>query len=215
MESLFKYKSYEIVYAELSEKVTVSKKYLLLKKSFSEKVAVRKYPLHKRTCSEYIYSEEKAPPKQHLCWKSNYLQDVVDQKKKYQEIVICYQEVVERSSCLKGLVSFQCNQCYSENIAASIRNLRHSDWCSEIRWRKWKSKCLQLLFYKIQIIAIAIPDFGVSTAILNPIDIFRRLRKLNFGLLRGHDKSPRITAILLKGQAQGDNIFTFYTYFLK
>ena len=31
-----------------------------------------------------------------------------------------------------------------------------------------------------------IPDFGVSTAILNPAEIFRRWCKLNFGLLRGH-----------------------------
>ena len=28
------------------------------------------------------------------------------------------------------------------------------------------------------------PDFGVSMAILNPVDIFRRWCRLNFGLLR-------------------------------
>ena len=43
-----------------------------------------------------------------------------------------------------------------------------------------------------------IPDFGVSMAILNPVDIFRRLCKLNFGLLQGHVNSHHITAILLK-----------------
>ena len=42
-------------------------------------------------------------------------------------------------------------------------------------------------------------DFGVSTAILNPVDIFRRWCKLRFGLLRRHVKSRRMTAILLKG----------------
>ena len=44
-----------------------------------------------------------------------------------------------------------------------------------------------------------IPDFGVSTAILNPVETFRRWCKLNFGLLRGHVKSHHFTAILLKG----------------
>ena len=45
-----------------------------------------------------------------------------------------------------------------------------------------------------------IPDFWVvSTTILNPVDIFRRWCKLNFGLLWGHVKSHHITAILLKG----------------
>ena len=47
--------------------------------------------------------------------------------------------------------------------------------------------------------AIAIPDFGVSTVILNPAEIFRRWCKLNIGLLRGHVKSRHFTAILLKG----------------
>ena len=46
---------------------------------------------------------------------------------------------------------------------------------------------------------LTIPDFGVSAAILNPVDIFRRWCKLNFGLLRGHVKSRHITAISLKG----------------
>ena len=40
MESLFKYKCYETGYAELSEKVAVTKKFLLLKKLNFEKVAV-------------------------------------------------------------------------------------------------------------------------------------------------------------------------------
>ena len=37
-----------------------------------------------------------------------------------------------------------------------------------------------------------IPDFGVSKAILNPADTFRRWCKLNFGLLRGHVKSRQL-----------------------
>ena len=44
-----------------------------------------------------------------------------------------------------------------------------------------------------------IPDFGVSTAILNPTEIFRKWYKLNFGLARGYVKSRYFTAILLKG----------------
>ena len=43
-----------------------------------------------------------------------------------------------------------------------------------------------------------IPDFGVTTTILNPVDIFRRWCKLKFGLLRGHVKSRHVTAVLLK-----------------
>ena len=34
-------------------------------------------------------------------------------------------------------------------------------------------------------ILISIPNSGVGTAILNPVDIFRMWRKLNFGPLRG------------------------------
>ena len=52
MGSLFKYKCYEIGYA-LLEKVTVLKKYLLLKSSSSGKVAVwKKYLLRKSTYSD-------------------------------------------------------------------------------------------------------------------------------------------------------------------
>ena len=36
--------------------------------------------------------------------------------------------------------------------------------------------------------SIRIPDSGIGTVILNPVDIFRRWCKLNFGLLRGHVK---------------------------
>ena len=69
------YKCFENVYTKLSEKVTVFKKYLLLKK----------FVFWKSSCSEevrslikymfwvIIYSEEKAPPKQQLYWKRNYL----------------------------------------------------------------------------------------------------------------------------------------------
>ena len=64
MESLFKFKYYENGYAELSEKVNFSKKYLW-KGSSCEKVAVQ----NKRASKKYIlwiitYSGEKAPPKQ-------------------------------------------------------------------------------------------------------------------------------------------------------
>ena len=40
----------------------------------------------------------------------------------------------------------------------------------------------------------AIPDFGVSTTILNPVDIFRRWYKFKFGLLRGHVESRHFAA---------------------
>ena len=46
---------------------------------------------------------------------------------------------------------------------------------------------------------LIIPDFGASTAILNPVEIFRKWCQLNFELLRGHVKSRHFTAILLKG----------------
>ena len=46
---------------------------------------------------------------------------------------------------------------------------------------------------------ILIPDFGVSTAILDPVDIFRKWCKLSFGLFRDHVKSRHLIAISLKG----------------
>ena len=50
MKSLFKYKCYEIGYAELSEKVTVFKKYLLLKKFlfFWKSSCLEKVPTSKK-----------------------------------------------------------------------------------------------------------------------------------------------------------------------
>ena len=48
------------------------------------------------------------------------------------------------------------------------------------------------------LILIALPDFGVTTAILNIVYIFCRRWKLNFGLLGGHVKSRHFTAVLLK-----------------
>ena len=36
---------------------------------------------------------------------------------------------------------------------------------------------------------MSIPNFGVSTTILNSVDIFRRWCKLNFGPLQSQDKS--------------------------
>ena len=84
MESYFKCKCYEIGYAKLLGKVTDFKKYLVLKKLFfwkgsspEEVPASKKYMLWIIT-----YSGETFPPKQLLCWKSIYLQEVVDQKKR-------------------------------------------------------------------------------------------------------------------------------------
>ena len=54
------------------------------------------------------------------------------------------------------------------------------------------------------------PDYGVTTAILNIIDISRRLCKLNFGPLQGHVKSCHF-----RQETRGGNIFTFYTNFLE
>ena len=42
------------------------------------------------------------------------------------------------------------------------------------------------------------PDFRLSTTILNPLEIFLRWCKLNFGLLQGHVKSYHFTPFLLK-----------------
>ena len=55
---------------------------------------------------------------------------------------------------------------------------------------------------------LAISDFGVSIAILNPVDIFRRWCKLKFGLLRGHIKSLHFHFT--------ENIYAkrYYSYFL-
>ena len=53
MESLFKFKCYEIVYAELSKKVTFSRNTCLRKGSSSEEVAVQnKHCLEKSAYSE-------------------------------------------------------------------------------------------------------------------------------------------------------------------
>ena len=64
MESLFKNKCYEIVYAELSEKVTIFNKYLLLKSFIFWKVvpALKTYMFWIIT-----YSWEKVPPTQSIC----------------------------------------------------------------------------------------------------------------------------------------------------
>ena len=44
----------------------------------------------------------------------------------------------------------------------------------------------------------SVPDFGVGTAILNPVDIFCRWCKSNFGLQRGHVKSFRFKSAKLR-----------------
>ena len=66
MESLSKYKGYEIVYAELSEKVTVYKKYLLLRKFFFWKSSCSEKGPASKKCMFWIitYSGEKTPMKQ-------------------------------------------------------------------------------------------------------------------------------------------------------
>ena len=64
MESLFKYKCYEIGYAELSEKMTFFKKYLPLKRfQFSEKVAVQiKHRFEKvYTLNNYLFWRKSSP----------------------------------------------------------------------------------------------------------------------------------------------------------
>ena len=65
------------------KKVTVFKKYLLLKKFFFWKSSSSKeVPALKRNMFWiFTYSEEKAHPKQLLCWKGNCLQEIADQKK--------------------------------------------------------------------------------------------------------------------------------------
>ena len=55
------------------------------------------------------------------------------------------------------------------------------------------------------------PNFGVSTTILNPVDIFCRCYKLNFGLLQGQVKSYHFYEIIeVKRQ-----YFYFCIYFLE
>ena len=102
-----------------------------------------------------------------MCWKSNYFQEVADQKKYTKK------QPLERSSCSipassfkkatgSNGYSFQSNQlCCSENISTrsldtkfvsrdccsrrqevSTRSLFHGDCCSEIHWKKFVSRWL-------------------------------------------------------------------------
>ena len=66
MKRLFKFKCYEIGYAELSEKVTVFKKYLLLKKFFFWKSSCLEEVTASKKYMHWIitYSREKVPRKQ-------------------------------------------------------------------------------------------------------------------------------------------------------
>ena len=57
---------------------------------------------------------------------------------------------------------------------------------------------------------LSIINFGVSTAILNPVDVYRRWCKLSFTRMRDQVKH----VIFLNRQARGDHIFTFYTNIL-
>ena len=68
---------------------------------------------------------------------------------------------------------------------------------------------LDKIFKKKQEISVLIPDFGVSTPILNHAEIFRRWCKLNFGLLRGHVTSRHFSAILLKDRPE-ETIFLLF-----
>ena len=58
---------------------------------------------------------------------------------------------------------------------------------------------------------LSIINFGVSTAILNPVDVYRRWCKLSFTRMRDQVKH----VIFLNRQARGDHIFTFYTNILE
>ena len=62
-------------------------------------------------------------------------------------------------------------------------------------------------FWCAQMIILSITDFGVSTTILNPVDVFRRWCKFSFRPMRDQVKH----AIFLNRQARGDHIFNFYT----
>ena len=66
-----------------SKKVAVLKTYLLLKKFFFRKsICSEELPnLRKYMFRIIANSKEVAFPKQWLCWKSTYLQEVADQKK--------------------------------------------------------------------------------------------------------------------------------------
>ena len=44
-------------------------------------------------------------------------------------------------------------------------------------------------FRCVQMIILSMPDFGVATAILYPVDVFHRRCKLNFRLVRDQVKS--------------------------
>ena len=94
MESPFKYKCYENGYTELSEKFTVFKKYLLLKKIFFWKSSCLEEVTALKNDMFWVttYSGEKAPLKQYLCHESIYLQEVAIQKS------VCYQKVVTRDN---------------------------------------------------------------------------------------------------------------------
>ena len=65
--------------------------------------------------------------------------------------------------------------------------------CYSNNWKAWHLCCSLMKLLMI------IPDFGVSTAILNRLEISRRWCKLNFGLSQGHVKSRQFTANFLEG----------------
>ena len=143
-------------YAELSEKVTVFKVYLLLKKFFSwkssclqEAPASKKYMLwiitdsgEKKPSSVTVAVMEKYPEK-YSSSRSSWSGKVFVTKELLLRRSSCSRQLdilkkffVQEISCFKWLLSFQYNRCCSENTATSIRNSFHGDWCSEIPRKK-------------------------------------------------------------------------------
>ena len=56
-------------------------------------------------------------------------------------------KLLEGSSCIKWLL--QHNRSCPENIAASVRSLRHSDWCCEILWTKVRWQNLMAVNFNV------------------------------------------------------------------
>ena len=97
------------------EKVDILSSYLFWRKSSSETVAVLKKYLYSRCSGLEKFILPRSAYKNEVTAPGNW--------------VFC------KKSLCKNL-SFHSNRCCSGNIAASIISLFHSDWCSEIRWKK-------------------------------------------------------------------------------
>ena len=88
-------------------------------------------------------------------------------------------------------------------------------------WKRWRTyNNLEMLWniknmqygnlYKL--VWKTIPNFGVSTVILNPLDIFRRWWKLNFGPMKGQVKSRHFSEGIVESRQY---LFTSYKNFLE